>query len=194
MNPQNPIAPVPQPQIPSVQPLVQTQVQPIPKPYTQPQTQAVPLSPTTNLNYAGFWTRYWAVLLDGVIMGVCAGLLSIPFSIASSMLGNAPQGQPNVGFLALTGISQLISAFIYIAYPIYFIGKKGATPGKNILKIKVVKVDSPNEEIGYLGAFTREIVGKLLSSFLLLGYLTMPKDKNKQTWHDKIAKTVVIKV
>ena len=76
---------------------------------------------------------------------------------------------------------------------VYFIGIKGATPGKMVMKIKVIKKDTPTAEIGYGGAFVREVVGKLISGIVLgLGYFWILWDKDKQGWHDKFASTVVV--
>jgi uncharacterized RDD family membrane protein YckC len=66
--------------------------------------------------------------------------------------------------------------------------------GKKALKIKVIKLDS-GQAPGYGGAALREIIGKLVSSFVFgLGYLWAIWDSRKQTWHDKIAGTVVVKI
>ncbi len=70
--------------------------------------------------------------------------------------------------------------------------KYGATLGKMALGIKVVKQDGSGN-INVVEGFLREVVGKFLSSFFLLGYLWMLWDVNKQTWHDKIAGTLVVK-
>ncbi|MFH1781793.1 MAG: RDD family protein [Patescibacteria group bacterium] len=176
-------APPPVPSVPPVNPAVNP-APPNPT-YVQP-----PQSPTTPV-FATFWQRFWAVVFDGMITGATVGIISIPFTIGSVFLGQTSQGTPSAGFFALSALSQLITITIYLAYYIYFIGKKGATPGKMIMKIRVIKMDS-SEPIGYMGAFLREFVGKLLSSFFMLGYLTMPGNPNKQTWHDKIAGTIVI--
>lgn len=81
---------------------------------------------------------------------------------------------------------------ISLGYPIYFIGKSGATPGKKIMKIRVVKADG--SAVGYGGAFLREVVGKFISGIILLiGYFWMLWDPNKQALHDKIAGTYVVK-
>jgi uncharacterized RDD family membrane protein YckC len=62
-----------------------------------------------------------------------------------------------------------------------------------VMKIKVIKMDT-GEVPGFVAAFLREIVGKILSSILFLGYITAIRDPKKQTWHDKIAGTVVVKI
>jgi uncharacterized RDD family membrane protein YckC len=88
----------------------------------------------------------------------------------------------------------IISYVVGVSYYVYFVGSNGQTLGKKWFGIKVVKVGT-NEAPGYLKAFLREVIGKIVSSVvLLLGYFWMLWDPQKQTWHDKIAGTVVIKV
>ena len=48
--------------------------------------------------------------------------------------------------------------------------------------------------IGYGRAFIRWLVGLHLGCRVLLGYLWMLWDKEKQCWHDKVANDVVVPV
>jgi uncharacterized RDD family membrane protein YckC len=67
----------------------------------------------------------------------------------------------------------------------------GQTIGKKLLSIRVIDFNSRGS-IGYLRAFGRYL-GRFLSSVvLLLGYLWMLWDKEKQTWHDKLVSRVVV--
>jgi len=117
--------------------------------------------------------------------------ISFLFGIVTAVAGNSSTSSV-VALVSM--VVSLIFFVLELVYFIYFIGAKGQTLGKMALKIKVVTAGT-NEVPGYLKAFLREVVGKFLSSFaLLLGFLWMLWDKNKQTWHDKIAGTVVIKV
>lgn len=145
---------------------------------TQPQGQYV---------YAGIWTRFCAVFIDGIIITIASTILRLPTVFMSSAAG-----QGNMVIVIVGLILSLISLAISIGYPIYFIGSKGQTPGKMVMKIKVIKLDGSIP--GYMSAFLREIVGKFLSSILALGYITAFGDPQKRTWHDKIAGTIVVKV
>jgi signal peptidase I len=65
--------------------------------------------------------------------------------------------------------------------------------GKRWLKLKVV--NTPYQKVSLGKAILRESIGKFLSGILFsLGYFTSLIDKQKQTWHDKIAKTYVVSV
>lgn len=118
-------------------------------------------------NLAGFWRRLGAALIDGLIL----------FAVSLT-----------IGLFVNT---VLLTWIISIAYYVYFIGSRGQTPGKMAFKIQVVRMD--NLPMTYRTALLREVVGKFLSGLVLtLGYLWMIWDKDKQTWHDHLAKTQVI--
>lgn len=150
-----------------------------------------PISGSSELNYAGFSKRLLAGILDGFILGIGAFVISFVVSFVTAINSSGLATSTPSRFSTLTNLVVLILEF---SYYIYFIGAKGQTPGKMALGIKVVKVGT-SEAPGYLKAFLREVVGKLLSVIILfLGYLWMLWDSKKQTWHDKIAGTIVIKV
>ncbi len=131
-------------------------------------------------NYAGFWRRLAAAILDGIIIAI----VLVPFSIALGVGRNSG---------ASDSLYSLISLAISWGYPWYFIGAKGQTPGKMALSVKVIRKED-GQVPGYTKAFLREIVGKFISTLIFgLGFWWMIWDKDKQTWHDKIAGTVVIK-
>ncbi len=147
-------------------------------------------------NYASFGRRFVASLLDGIIVGMVTGGLMLIIGIIVAVSIGAASSSSNSSLTLTTvqmlvqGISYLISAFYYV----YFIGKNGQTIGKMALGIKVVKLETQAPP-GYVGAFLREIVGKILSAAVFgLGYFWMLWDGQKQTWHDKIAGTIVIRV
>jgi len=124
---------------------------------------------------ASFGRRFVAYLLDAIIVGIL-------FAILYAILGRG----------AADGISLLAG----LAYFTYFEGSpSGQTPGKRALGIRVYDFSggSPNG-IGYGRGLIRYL-GRLISGIpCALGYLWMLWDKEKQTWHDKLASTVVVPV
>jgi uncharacterized RDD family membrane protein YckC len=121
---------------------------------------------------AGFWRRFAAVFIDGIIVG-------IPFYILYAV-------SRGVGY----GLGIIIGA----AYFVYFEGgPTGQTFGKQAMGIRVIdfKTGGP---IGYGRAFIRYI-GRIVSEIpIFLGYFWMLWDKEKQCWHDKFASDVVVPV
>jgi uncharacterized RDD family membrane protein YckC len=120
---------------------------------------------------AGFPERLVAYIIDGVIIGVVGFIIAL-------MLPEL------VGFL--------VNLAIGVGYCVYFWTTSGSTPGKSLMGLKVV-----NAETGELidpGTAVLRYVGYLISSIaLLLGFLWIIWDPRHQGWHDKIAKTLVVK-
>ncbi|MFH1106432.1 MAG: RDD family protein [Candidatus Micrarchaeota archaeon] len=119
--------------------------------------------------YAGFWVRLAADIVDTAI--VIAGIL---------LLDRVPVFGP-----------ALLVAWIF-GYGVYFVGSHGATPGKRLMGLHVVRIDG-RRPVGYGIAFLREVIGKAVSWILLgLGLLLIAFDDRKQGLHDKIAETLVV--
>ena len=93
-----------------------------------------------------------------------------------------------IGQSAAQGLGTLIG----LGYYIYLEGSpSGQTVGKRVLNIRVIDFQTGGS-IGYGKALLR-YVGRILSAIpCLLGYFWMLWDKEKQTWHDKIAGSVVV--
>ncbi|MFL5954935.1 MAG: RDD family protein [Gaiellaceae bacterium] len=118
---------------------------------------------------AGFWRRFAAALIDGILLGIVSGILR-------AILGGSGTG---LGFI------------VAIAYYTYFHGSTGQTPGDAALSIRIVDKQT-GQPIGYGRAFIRWLVSIVSGAVLLLGYLWMLWDSEKQTWHDKAANDVVV--
>jgi uncharacterized RDD family membrane protein YckC len=106
------------------------------------------------------------------------------------MLKPAAEDTQSLGTAALLSffIPQILSALYYVL----FLGWKGATPGKMLLKIKVVRPDG--SPISYGTAFLRYI-GVFISSIILgIGYIMAFFDKENRTLHDRIAGTRVVEL
>ncbi len=148
--------------------------------------------------YAGFWVRLLALIIDGLLVGFVNFIISMVFHVVglgTTMAVNGGTAGTNSAPLLLTsGLSSLVTIAVSLGYYIYMIGSRGQTLGKMAVKIKVQRLDGV-EPVGYVQAFLREIIGKFISGLVVcLGYLWMLWDSKKQTWHDKIANTVVVKV
>ena len=115
-------------------------------------------------NAAGFWRRFAASFIDGLVMGVVS-------SILRALFGYAGEG---------------IGILIAFGYYTYFHGTTGQTPGDAVLGIRVLDIDD-GTVIGYQRAFIRALVSIVSGVVILLGYLWMLWDPRKQTWHDKAA-------
>lgn len=173
------------PQVPEAQSATQVSepTQSSPTPPSDPTTQ----TPVTGgeVAYAGIFSRFLAVLIDSLIVWVVqAGV----FFLLGLALGNV-LGKDNPLLVLLMGIVVL---GIIVGYYVFYQAKTGQTLGKKVLSLKVVNETGQTPGAGKF--FLREIIGKLLSSILMIGYLIAIFDKRKQALHDKIAGTFVIKV
>jgi len=194
-DPQAPPNQIPSPVVPPASqtqvPSVASQMPPIPVQsiVNPPPAQQTPAG-IPNLAAPG--QRFLAQVIDSAILLVVYIVLSFPIGMATGALSDN-SSTPSTTSIWIGIIAQLAISAINIFYYIYFIGKTGQTPGKSAMKIKVIKVN-PQEKVGYIGAFLRETIGKLISALgLLIGYLSIFWDKNRQGWHDKIAGTIVVK-
>jgi len=161
------------------------------KPRSQPPI-ARPLSPREQVAVApkaGFALRCAAAAIDTVIYLVILLLVICGLSlIISTSGGDNPQALTMIGLLA----GFVVLAFDYL-YRVFFIGYCGQTPGKMTTRIKVVRCNG--DEIGFGAAIFREVIGKFISTLLLMtGYVMVVFDEQHQGLHDKIADTYVIKL
>ena len=133
------------------------------------------------MDYAGFWVRFLAKFLDGIIQMV-AGLAIGMF------VGLLMAKAPPMAIMATTSFLGICSGIFYCTF---FIGKYGATPGKMALKLRVVNPDG--SPVGY-GKACGRYFSEILSSFtLLIGYIMAAFDEEKRALHDRICNTRVIR-
>ncbi|MDI6831491.1 MAG: RDD family protein [Actinomycetota bacterium] len=142
--------------------------------------------------YAGFWIRFVAAFIDGIIVSVAFLPLNLIFSALSDRFYFWGSWDWREGVsVGLVILFNLIRIGVGWAYYTVMTGRYGATLGKMLLKLKVVGEDMG--PVSYGTAALREIVGKFLSGLVCaLGYIWAGFDDRKQAWHDKIAHTFVI--
>jgi uncharacterized RDD family membrane protein YckC len=127
-------------------------------------------SVTVTSQRAGFWRRFAAAIIDGILLNIVSWILAAILDTAAGY-----------------GVGVLIT----IGYYTYFHGSTGQTPGNAALSIRVVD-KSGGGSIGYGRAFVRWLVSLVSGAVIALGYLWMLWDSEKQTWHDKAANSVVV--
>src|SRR3954471_13184285 len=162
-------------------------MEPKQNPYRPPSAHVSDVSDKSpdDFEYAGFWMRLGAYLIDVVILLV----ITIPLSLA--VYGSA-YFRPDKGILAGPA-DAFISWGLPLLFTILFWRFKSATPGKMALSLKIVDAEtlqpiSWGKSIGrYLGYFVSALV-------IFLGFFWIGWDARKQGWHDKIAGTLVIRV
>ncbi len=132
-------------------------------------------------DYSGFWRRFAANFLDGIILGIAYKLVNAVLLAIASLTGKAYLGFSD----------WMLCTIIFWAYMMWFKGYGGATPGYHVFGIRVISINGAQVGI-------RQIIVRVISSFFSaipfgLGYIWIAFDANRQAWHDKIAGTYVIR-
>lgn len=171
-----------------------------------------PMSPF-GAEYVGFQNRMWAATIDSMVLLVT--VIPLSFILTNILVGYVDTSmmpllmdldgvtdvselkriiaeffmQPDrVRFMAVNTLWHLIFLF---GYCMWFWKRYGATPGKMLMRQKVVMADSgvyPDYAQGFL-----RCVGYIVSSAcIFLGAIWINFDRKRQAWHDKLAGTVVI--
>jgi uncharacterized RDD family membrane protein YckC len=143
------------------------------------------------MEYAGFWIRFGASLLDGIILGVVNAIIRFVPLLALG-IGAQKTGARLGRFSAAVLLLALIQYGVAITYEKFFVGKFGATPGKMACRLRVVTADGGR--VGYGRAFGRYFAKLLSAITLCIGYLMVAFDKEEHRGlHDRICNTRVIK-
>lgn len=154
--------------------------------HTAPKIQTKP-----SQNYAGFFIRLVAYTIDNVVLSVISCLLFV----AAYVLMRSDTGSmfEPVTFLRIMYVPLLITTTIIEGfYFTYFHAVTGQTVGKMICRIQVLGQDG--NILGFKGACMR-MIGYVLSRLsFYIGFLWIAIDKQKQGWHDKIARSYVKKL
>jgi uncharacterized RDD family membrane protein YckC len=120
----------------------------------------------------GFGERLVAYLIDAVIMFVIGFVIGL--------------------VIASPGLNFAVGLIIGVAYFIGFWTTSGQTPGKMVMKIQVI--DAETGQVPDPGKALIRYIGYIISAIpLALGFLWVLWDPNREAWHDKIAKTRVVK-
>ena len=141
--------------------------------------------------YAGFWIRFVARVIDGVLLGVVGLIIRLPLMV---ILGVGGRGIGSVAMLpaaiALVGVLTLINLAIAVGYEVYFVSTKGATIGKQILGLRIIRADGGPVPVGL--AAGRYFAQWISAMILMIGYIMAGPDIEKRSLHDRICNTRVI--
>ena len=137
-----------------------------------------------NLQLASISKRITALGLDALVIFIF--LIVIDYSAWSTASS----------FEEIMAVTQQFS-FMYLviafAYHALFVTLYGATLGKIAVKIRVISLqtgDTPDLPTSVM----RSAIRLISESFFLLGFIWGLMDPNRQTWHDKLPRTLVIDV
>ncbi|MCX6133697.1 MAG: RDD family protein [Ignavibacteriales bacterium] len=166
----------------------------------QPTQMQPPVPPPMRpvVQYAGFWRRFVAHLIDQVIVGFIALVLFLP---ALAMFGiGVGAGMMDEDFSAVGFVIAVIAAYlvailaVMILAWLYFAlmesSAKQATLEK--LALGIVVTDLSGNRISF-GRATGRYFGKIVSSMILsIGYIMAAFTEKKQALHDIMASCLVV--
>lgn len=137
-------------------------------------------------NYAGFWERGAAYLIDICIIYIFLFLFGFFVGLALISSGQSLSSPSIVNSFTLI---EIVAPLIYFC--ILESGPSKATIGKRLMGIHVQTTHMLRISVGQ--ALGRQL-GRLVSTILLFsGYLIQPFTAKKQTLHDLMAGTVVVR-
>ena len=156
-----------------------------------------------DVKYAGFWVRFTASFLDTLFLALPVAVVIYFLSngnwfdlsiyqqnLIYAINGNAAAAlahQPQTSFTW-----ELVFEISVLVVTIVFWRRwRGATPGKKIVKIKIVDAKT-FDDITNKQAITRSL-GYIISTIpFLLGFIIVAFRKDKRAFHDLLAGTAVI--
>jgi uncharacterized RDD family membrane protein YckC len=175
---------------------VEQRVEPLPAPSAPPRTEEP-------IVYAAWGQRFGAIFLDGMITALLAALAVVvvlfvtgAYAAVRDSLGTATADDDDT--IAFVYIGWLLAwAVVGGVYHTILHGRwRGQTLGKMMLGIRV-RDEWENGPIGYGRAFARWILPVLFWNFFwipgLLDGLWPLWDEKRQTWHDKIVRSIVVR-
>jgi uncharacterized RDD family membrane protein YckC len=135
-------------------------------------------------HYAGFWWRFVAALIDGII--VWAGSIAVGATIAA--IGIFGDFTDDFG-TGLLGLVDIVGVWLYFA--LQESSGRQATVGKRCCGIVVTDLDG--NRISF-GRATGRYFGKFISSLILMvGYMMAGWTRRKQALHDIMAECLVLR-
>lgn len=135
-----------------------------------------------NKKYAGFWVRFGALIIDLLLMAV---VLYAPLSL---IYGE----QYWTGKQFVYGFWDILLGYIIpIAGTIWFCVRFLGTPGKMVMKLRIVDC-STGEKMTMTQSIGRYLAYIPALLPLGLGLMWIGIDPKKQGWHDKLAGTIVV--
>ena len=152
--------------------------------------------------YGGFWLRFVAVLIDGLILGIPMGLVALIFFAMFGGFGLMMRrhvGDPRMAAAVIGPIflGFLLVMFFFIAVQwLYFAGMQSsdrqATFGKAAMSLRVTDLEGRRLSFGHAtGRFFSKFITGLIP--LGIGYIMAGFTEKKQALHDMIAGTLVIR-
>lgn len=141
-------------------------------------------------NYGGFWTRFSAKIVDGIVLYAVTITINI-FLLRRWLVPEFPHTRPGSHLVLFQVVSALSNLTIAIIYAVIFISKYDATPGKMAVGLKLLRSNGTKLSVGrIIGRYFAELLSTLT---LFIGYIMAGVDAEKRALHDRICDTRVVR-
>jgi len=155
----------------------------------------------SRVEYAGFWLRFLALLIDNVVMGLGFVLILIPLIFLTGLRGFLDEIHPSedmndVGIFMLIGVIFLAATvslvFTWLYHALMESSEWQATLGKKVLGLVVT--DMGGQRVSF-GRSTGRHFGKLITNLVpaFIGYIMAGFTEKKQALHDMLAGCLVLR-
>ncbi|MGD7021406.1 RDD family protein [Rossellomorea vietnamensis] len=130
----------------------------------------------------GFWMRFWAYLLDLIVISSIGRLIVYPIFRAMDLsLVKDDMFAP----------ISILSAIIFYGYFVLMTRYFGQTLGKMAFGLKVIELDG--KPLQWSTILFRELIGRFISASFFVLYIVVAFTNKKQGIHDLFADTTVIR-
>lgn len=167
---------------------------PVPAAAVAATVASLPVRPaTTEFEYAGFWIRFCAKLIDGLVLGIPMTAVVVVAIVGMGGFAAITRKGQEMAFLLPVAhlVLQLALTAMAILYNTVLVGAWGTTLGKKACGLKVIKADGSKPSFGRAcGRAFAEIVSGMVC---YIGYVIAGFDEQKRALHDHMCETRVVK-
>jgi uncharacterized RDD family membrane protein YckC len=129
------------------------------------------------VEYAGFWVRFGAYMID--LLAIAVILIIIGFLFGDFVHDENPL------------LDFILSYCAYVIYSTFALSIWSTTFGKYLYGLRVITKDEDN--LSFSISFKRSLLQPLSTLFFGIGFWRINDNNKKQAWHDTQADTVVIR-
>ena len=153
------------------------------------------------VEYAGFWPRFLAFLIDNVVVGIAFVLILIPLIFLTGLSGfigaiHPGEDMNDVGAFMLMGLIFLAATvslvFTWLYHALMESSEWQATVGKRLLGLVVTDMAGQRVSFGRAtGRHFAKIITNMVPAFI--GYIMAGFTERKQALHDMLAGCLVLR-
>jgi len=149
-------------------------------------------------HYGGFWIRFGARMIDGLVLGVPL-LIMFALLIPSILKTQGDLSNPAFSAFMAFGLTVFLVYFLLvICYEVLMLKYRGATLGKMACGLKVVRADGTS--LGWGVSFGRFFMWNIVTSgipylnsiLMLISAIMAGTDSEKRALHDRVCDTRVV--